>query len=84
MRDENFGELLDEINAKANQWRLSAHFGMPHGSSRHLSVGGKHHRLEFKGAPRRPSRRGDRVVDRLLSSVDSTFYDIDGPVEQAC
>lgn len=27
MRDENFSDLLDEINAKASQWRLSAFFG---------------------------------------------------------
>lgn len=27
MRDENFSDLLDEINAKASQWRLAAIFG---------------------------------------------------------
>lgn len=82
MRDENFGELLDEINAKANQWRLSALFGL---LAALLGVF-----LLMKAAP-----VGIWVLIAALpawaigSWLDSyrrsavLFYDIDGPIEQA-
>ncbi|WSH05290.1 hypothetical protein U8P71_34780 (plasmid) [Rhizobium ruizarguesonis] len=82
MRDENFGEVLDEINAKANQWRLSALFGW---LTALLGI-----LLLVKAPP-----VGIWVLIAVLpgwaigSWLDSyrrstvLFYDIDGPVEQA-
>jgi hypothetical protein len=82
MRDENFSELLDEINAKASQWRLSAIFGWI------VALLGVF--LLVKASP-----VGIWVLVAALpawaigSWIDSyrrstvLFYDIDGPVEQA-
>ncbi|ABC92876.1 MULTISPECIES: DUF4236 domain-containing protein [Rhizobium] len=82
MRDENFDEVLDEINAKANQWRLSALFGW---LTALLGI------LVLAKAP----PVGIWVLIAALpawaigSWLDSyrrstvLFYDIDGPVEQA-
>jgi hypothetical protein len=82
MRDENVGELLDEINAKATQWRLSALLGWL------FTIVGIV--LILKAPP-----IGVWVLIAALpawalgSWFDSyrrstvLFYDIDGPVEQA-
>jgi len=82
MREENFGEVLDEINAKASQWRLSALFGW---LTALLGI------LVLAKAP----PVGIWVLIATLpawaigSWLDSyrrstvLFYDIDGPVEQA-
>ncbi|AYG64065.1 DUF4236 domain-containing protein [Rhizobium jaguaris] len=82
MRNENFGELLDEINAKANQWRLSALFGL---LAALLGIF-----LLMKAPP-----VGIWVLIAALAAwaigswLDSyrrsavLFYDIDGPIEQA-
>ncbi|EJK87332.1 MULTISPECIES: SH3 domain-containing protein [Rhizobium] len=82
MRDEKFSDLLDEINAKASQWRLSALFGWIFALLGILLVV-------------RASPVGIWVLIAALpawaigSWLDSyrrstvLFYDIDGPVEQA-
>lgn len=82
MRDENFAELLDEINAKASQWRLSVLFG---GAFALLGFF-----LLFQ-----TQQIGIWILVAALLAwalgawLDSyrrstvLFYDIDGPVEQA-
>ncbi|NEI82149.1 DUF4236 domain-containing protein [Rhizobium ruizarguesonis] len=82
MRDENFGEVLDEINAKANQWRLSALFGW---LTALLGI------LVLAKAPpvgiwvliaTLPAWAVGSWFDSYRRST-VLFYDIDGPVEQA-
>ncbi len=82
MRDENFSDLLDEINAKASQWRMSVIFGWLFAL---LGIF-----LLVKASP-----VGIWVLVAALpawaigSWIDSyrrstvLFYDIDGNVEQA-
>jgi len=82
MRDENFSDLLDEINAKASQWRLSAIFGWV------VALLGIF--LLLKASPvgiwvllaALPAWAIGSWIDSYRRST-VLFYDIDGPVEQA-
>lgn len=82
MRDENFSDLLDEINAKASQWRLSVVFGWIFAL---LGIF-----LLAKASPvgiwvfiaALPAWAIGSWIDSYRRST-VLFYDIDGPVEQA-
>ncbi|NTG00801.1 DUF4236 domain-containing protein [Agrobacterium rhizogenes] len=82
MRDEKFSDLLDEINAKASQWRLSALFGWIFAL---LGIF-----LLVKAPPvgiwgliaALPAWAIGSWLDSYRRST-VLFYDIDGPVEQA-
>ncbi|MGV1951068.1 DUF4236 domain-containing protein [Agrobacterium vitis] len=82
MRDENFAELLDEINAKSRQWRLSVFFGWAM-----VLIG----LFQLFQSPQSglwilvaafPAWAIGAWIDSFRRST-VLFYDIDGPVEQA-
>lgn len=82
MRDENFGEVLDEINAKANQWRMSALFGwLTALLGIVLLMKAPQVGIWALIAPVPAWALGSWLDSYRRSTV--LFYDIDGPVEQA-